>query len=67
MNQEQYEDMSEAAKAMTPAEVKRATADQALAAEQTNKRITRERTSFTSQRHGSWGRTDNKAFKGGSR
>lgn len=53
--------------ATTPAEMKRVEADKSLAAEQTNKRITRERTSFTSQRYGSWGRTDNKAFKGGSR
>ena len=57
----------EANQAMTPAEANRAKADQSLAAEQANKRITRERTSFTSQRYGSWGRTDNKAFKGGSR
>lgn len=47
-------------------EIPRAKADQSLAAAQANKRITRER-SFTSQRYGSWGRTDNKAFKGGSR
>ena len=52
----------------TMAEAPRAKADEALAAEQTNKRITRERTKgFTSQSYGSWGRTDNKAFKGGSR
>lgn len=53
-------------RAATPAEMKRIEADEALAAAQANKRITRER-SFTSQRYGSWGRTDNKAFKGGSR
>lgn len=62
-----YKDVEPVMPASAAAEA-RAKADASLTTEQTNRRETRDRTKgFTSQRYGTWGRTDNKAFKGGSR
>lgn len=67
--EEQYDEyLHKDIEPVTPASEARAKADASLTTEQTNRRETRDRTKgFTSQRYGTWGRTDNKAFKGGSR